>query len=187
MNMQKGWTKWTAEMDAFLIQEFGWIGDTYLADMFAERFPKPYPWTKKHIEKRRSYLGLRRTPEQEHVLRCLNNMDGRHFKAWDKRDRMKDGEVRIWYENHPRKYIKIGNRVVLYGRYLKQAKKGEIVRVIDDDYQVITMAEHAKMNKAKSLSLPKDLQETIKELNRLKKLIYGKENSRPARNIVRHN
>lgn len=175
------WCRWTKDMDDYLKEKFGQIGDTKLAELFEVKFPKPYPWTKKHIEKRRSYLKLKRTKEQEHYLRCLNNKDGRHFKMWDKRNRMKEGEVRTW---NGRQYIKHNGEVLLYRRVLKNAKKGEIVRWIDDEYQVITMAEHATMNKKKSMELPADLKETITALNKLKKLLYGKENSRPARNSV---
>lgn len=168
-------------MDDYLREKFGWIGDTKLAELFEKRFPKHYGWTKKHIERRRSYMKLKRTKEQEHYLRCLNNKDGRHFKMWEKRNKMKEGEVREW---DGRKYIRHKGKTLLYSRYVTKAKKGQIARWTGKEYQVISMAEHAVMNKRNSMELPPDLKEAVKALNQLKKIVYGKENSRPERNPI---
>lgn len=175
------WKKWTKEMDAFLLENYAWIGDRHLSEMFAKKFPQPYPWTKKHIEKRRSYLKLKRSKEQEHIIRVINNWDGRQVKTWDARGRMAEGEVRSW---EGRKYIKVKGKVFLYTRYISGAKKGQVARSFEGGVKLITHAEHARMNNAMRAALPSDLKKTIKALNQLKKIINGKENPRPERNAV---
>jgi hypothetical protein len=178
--MQKGWNKWTWEMDAYLIDNYEWIGDLYLAEMFEAKFPKGYPWTKKHIEKRRSYLKLIRTTEQEKTLRLIaciyNNRDG---KAWDKRGRIPEGCVKTW---NGRKYIKVNGKIELYSRHVTKAKPGEIARLIDGEYKIISQATNMVMNHMKALEYPKQIRDTVKTLNQLKKLIYGKENTRSKGN-----
>jgi hypothetical protein len=55
---------WTDEQITFLKENFETIGDTELSQIFQEKFPKNKVWTKKHIDKKRKYLNLHRTPEQ---------------------------------------------------------------------------------------------------------------------------
>jgi hypothetical protein len=177
----KHWHKWTKAEDKFLKENYEWIGDKHLAAMFQKRFPKHYPWTLKHIEKRRSYLGLNRTHEQIHILRYINNQDGRQLKMWDKRNRMKDGEIRTW---NKQTYIKHNGKVILYHRFLAGAKKGQVVRRHEGGVRIVTLSDNARLNAKIRAALPDDLKQTIKALNKLKKLIYGKENKRSARNTV---
>jgi hypothetical protein len=97
--------RWTKEMEAFLIDVYEYVGDYLIAEEMNERFPHEYPWNKKHIEKKRGYLGLRRTKDQEMFLRWFANaiINKSQKKAWDTRGRMKIGEVRLWKD---REYIK---------------------------------------------------------------------------------
>lgn len=171
------WCRWTSEMDGFLIENFEWIGDTHLSDMFAKRFPKPYPWTKKHIEKRRSYLRLKRTSEQENILRIINNWDGRHSKAWNTRGRNPEGTIKVW---KGRRYIKVNNRFTLHDRHIAGAKPGQIARSYEGKLRIISQAENAILNNKMRAALPPELKRTIKALNQLKKIIHGKENRRLA-------
>lgn len=175
------WHRWTKQEDIFLLANYRTIGDTKLADLFEKKFPKGFPWTKKHIEKRRTYLGMKRTPKEENRLRVMNNKDGRQLRMWDARGAAKEGETRVW---KGRKYIKVNGKFVLYFRHLAKAKKGEVVRVHEGDIRIITKAENQALNAKIRANRPSELKETIKVLNELKNLLYGKENRRPQGNAV---
>lgn len=162
-------------MNAFLIKHYGAIGDTKLAEMFEKKFPKHFPWTKKQIEKRRGYMGLKRSPEQENRLRVMNNKDGRQWRMWEVRGRMKDGDVREWAGV---KWTKVDGKAVPLHRQAVGAKRGEVVRRCDGVIQVVSRAEHAIMNKS-LYHLPHDLRTTIYALRKLKRAINGKEHTRP--------
>jgi hypothetical protein len=171
----KHWTRWTKDMNQFLLDNYEWIGDKRLSELFEERFPKHFRWTLKHIEKRRNYMKLKRTPEAVLCIKLVNNLDNDLAKLWDIRGRSHDGTVKDW---RGRKFIKVDGKYVPYNRHTAGAKKGEVVRLIDGELRIITMADNVKMNREKALSLPLDLQHSVKALNQLKKLIYGKENTR---------
>jgi hypothetical protein len=172
---------WTKEEIDFLKANYQKIGDTYLAELMQRQFPRnDIDWNKKHIEKKRGYLKLKRSKKQENSLRCLNNKDGRHFKAWDKRGRAKEGEVRIW---HGKEHIKIKGRFIALHRHKAKAKAGDVVR----DGKIITRAKHAVMNRHAWLNFSPEIRETVTVLNKLKKIVYGKKNRRPERNTFRHN
>jgi len=174
LSIDMNYHRWTREEEEFLKAKYTAIGDTYLAELFNRNFPKEvHYWTKKHIEKKRKHLGLKRTKEQESNLRKLNNKDGRHFKAWDKRGRAKDGEIRIWKD---RKYIKHKGKFVLYNRLISKAKAGQVARQTPSGVKVISRAEHAVTNRRMWQSYTPELKETVKLLNQLKKLTHGKEN-----------
>lgn len=175
------WCKWTKAMDSYLRVNYGWIGDTRLAEMFEEAFPKHYPWTKKHIEKRRGYLGLKRTAEQESCLRVLNNKDGRQAKMWETRGAAKEGDTRIW---KGRKYIKVDGQFVLYYRHITNAKPGQVVRSHEGTVQIIDRSTNQRLNAQIRASLPPELKQAVKALNKLKKVINGKENSRLTGDII---
>jgi hypothetical protein len=179
--MGKNWTRWTPAMNKFLGDNYEWIGDTHLAAMFEERFPKNHPWTKKHLEKRRMYLKLVRTIEQRRIIHWINNQDDRHKKSWDVRGRMQENEVRSW---NGRKYIKINGEVLLYNRHLVKAKKGQIVRAYEGGLEIITQQENQRRNAELRAALPPELKDTVKALNQLKKILYGKENSGSTRDAL---
>ncbi|MBX4188239.1 MAG: hypothetical protein KW793_03855 [Candidatus Doudnabacteria bacterium] len=178
---QKGWHRWSSEEHDLLLKNYRKIGDTKLAEMLNKNHPKAYPWTKKHVEKRRNYFGLKRTKEEEHDLRVANNGDGRHFKAWSTRGRAAEGEVRVW---DGRPYIKVGNVFVPYFRHAVKAKKNQIVRTFEGGVRIITREENQRLNAEMRSKYSPELRETIKTLRTLKTLINGKENNRPKRNAV---
>lgn len=169
--MAKNYTHWTTSMEKFLIENYSSIGDTQLAQMFEKKFPKSFTWTKKHIEKKRYYMKLKRTAEQENRLRVLNNRDGRQVKTWDSRGRMKDGDVREW---NGRKYIKFNGRTILYSRYSVNAKPGEIVRTHEGGFKIIDRRQNQRINADIRKNRPSELKQTIKALNQLKKICQGK-------------
>lgn len=177
----KRWKKWTEKMDRLLLDNYGWIGDTRLAELFEERFPMHYPWTNKHIEKRRSYLKLKRTPEQESTLRYLHCLTVDHNKTWETRGRMKENEVREW---EGRKYIKSNGLVILYNRFLTKAKPGQVARSFEGGLRLITKSENQLLNAKMRAGLPPELKATVKVLNQLKKIVYGKKDRRLTRNTV---
>jgi len=168
----KKWHKWTKKEHAFLVKNYRSIGDTKLAELFNDKFPKDYSWTKKQIEKRRNYFGLKRTKEEERRLRKLNNKDGRHFKAWDKRGRAPEGTIRNWGD---RVFIKVNGKFVDYYRHISGAKKGEVARKFGNKVKVISKREHGSLNRKLWQSYSPELKQTVNALNKLKKILHGKE------------
>ncbi len=169
--------RWTKAETNLLIRKYRTVGDTKLANLFNEKFPKKVNiWTFRHIAKKRSYLGLKRTKAEEHRLRCENNKDGRHFRSWDTRGRMQEGEIRTW---DGKQFIRHEGKVIPYHRYIMDAKPGEVVRRIGNEFKIITRQENALYNTKMRTQYPEELKEAIKTLNQLTKLINGKENTRP--------
>lgn len=176
--------RWTKAETNLLISKYQTIGDKKLAELFNIKYPKKvHKWTRQHIEKKRNYLNLKRTHDQVTKLRIENNRDGRQVKTWDKRGRMQEGEIRNW---NGKLFININGQKIPYHRYIMDAKRGDIVRRIDGQFKIITMADNARLNKQRSMEYPPELKEAIKALNQLIKLTNGKENSRPTRNAIRH-
>lgn len=162
------WTRWTKGMDDYLRHRFRKIGDTKLAELFEKKFPKNHPWTKKHIEKRRWYLKLKRSKKEEHDLRVLNNKDGRQFKMWDTLGRSPEGTIKNWGS---RTHIKVHGKFVDYHRHIAGAKPGDIVRHHEGDLRIIDRAENQRLNAKIRAARPSELKTTIKALNELKQLL----------------
>lgn len=80
---------WTDKQVLFLKENFESVGDTELAQIFQEKFPKSKVWTKKHIDKKRKYLNLHRTPEQISLINKKNVDAGMYQKI----DRLSDNYV----------------------------------------------------------------------------------------------
>lgn len=168
-------------MDEFLRENYEWIGDKYLAEMFSIKFPKTHAWTLKHIEKRRSYLNLKRTSEAITCIRMVNTLGMCQEKVWDKRGRLPEGTIRI---RDGRKFIKVNGVFVNHARYVTNAKPGDVVRINEGGFRIIDLRQNAIINNKRRASLPRELKQAIRVLNKLKKIVYGKENRRPQRNIV---
>lgn len=174
---QKGWHKWTKEEDQFLIDNYGWIGDVRLAEMFEERFPKGYPWTCKHIEKRRYYLKLKRTSEQEQTLAYLNRITTCRFKSWDTRGRHKEGTIVEWYvRDRKRKYIKFRGKFRLYSRHKYKEDHGVEPlpnHVVRKDGRQYSRAENAIINSTQRNGklYPAELLDTIISIHKLNRKI----------------
>lgn len=119
---------WTPEQVDYLKANYKTKGDTQLAAEFQQRWPKKKLWTFKHIDKKRGYLGLKRTIEEQFTIRT-----GR-FNADDYKD-LKDGRVkefpqgkkRLWFQNGKYRWmIKIGKSFVHYHRYKWEKLRGPI-------------------------------------------------------------
>ena len=157
------------------------MGDKAISEVFEKQFPKHYPWTNKHIEKRRSYLRIKRTKAEEHAIRVKNNGDGRQKKSWIIRGAAKELDLRQW---NGRLFIKVNGRFVDYYRFITQAKRGQVVRHHEGTIKVIDRSQNARLNAMQRAALPSDLKLAIRELNRLNKLLNGKENSGFTRDFV---
>lgn len=90
---------WTEAQVEFLRTYYCIIGDVELAEIFNRLWPKEKGWTKKHIEKKRRYLCLKRTKLQQKSIRKRNETNGRwsesHAKRWRGRA-VSVGTVKIW-------------------------------------------------------------------------------------------
>jgi hypothetical protein len=56
--------RWTEEQIELLKTLYKQMGDTEIAQLFASKWPKKKGWSKKHIEKKRRQLFLKRTPAE---------------------------------------------------------------------------------------------------------------------------
>ena len=102
MNLQY----WTDEQIEFLKNNYKKIGDAEIAEIFAEKYPKDKGWSKKHIEKKRRYLNLKRTPEQIEKIKKRNLEQGRYkmcnVRMWQTRGVTPVGEIRTWVNKNNR-------------------------------------------------------------------------------------
>ena len=80
---------WTEEQIKYLLDNYKEIGDVELAEIFNSKWKKNKGWTKKHIEKKRRYLKLKRTQDERHQIYLRNKILGRWkmcpVKAWETR------------------------------------------------------------------------------------------------------
>lgn len=128
---------WTSEQVQYLKDNYRTMGDTAIAAVFQERWPKKKVWSKKHIEKKRMYLGIKRTVAEEFEIRT-----GR-FNAKDYKDlngkTFPEGKKRLWFSNGKYRWmIKVGNQFIHYHRYKWEKHRGPIpknkkIHFIDGD------------------------------------------------------
>lgn len=178
---------WTKEQVDYLKANYKTTGDVELAEYFNTTWPKNKGWTKKHIEKKRRYLKLDRTPKQIQRIHQRNVSNGRFkicpVKAWQTRGVSPVGTINVWKtkEGHQFKVIKRENGFVHYARWLWEQHygpipKGMCIRAKDDtlnivieNLEMITLAEHAIRNSVNRTYLPPELRKTqslIKQLNK---------------------
>lgn len=156
---------WTKKQVQFLKQKYQTLGDTELAAEFAKRWHKDKGWSKKHIEKKRCYLKLKRTAEQMKAIH-QRNVDAGMFaicpvKAWDVRGRVKLGERRVWFNKHgsPVVVIKLRWGFVHYAPWLYKhvfgpvppgcvvrIKDGDTTNIIPSNLIVLTRSQNATLN-----------------------------------------
>lgn len=120
------------EQVKYLVRNYKAKGDVELAEIFQRKWPKQKGWTKKHIEKKRKYLNLQRTIWEIKAIHLRNVKAGRFkicpIKAWDKRGRAQEGEIRYWTNNFGVKYpvIKFNGKFVHWARYTWEKHFGSI-------------------------------------------------------------
>lgn len=116
---------WTPEMVEYLIKNYKSIGDTELAKIFQKKYPKNKPWTKKHIEKKRRYLNLKRSKYIQKKIhqRNVDNGCGKvaSKKRWLKTGFNTYGTVVNW---NNRLFIKTKKGYMLYARYVFEQNYG---------------------------------------------------------------
>lgn len=160
---------WTPEQIEFLKKNYKTCGDKELAEIFQTKWPKQKGWTLKHIEKKRKYLNIKRTPAQLFKIKQKAKAKGVYVlglqKTWMKRGAAPEGAVVIWATESqwPTKHIKINGKFINYHRWLWQQagrsipkgknicpKQGISEVKTADDLECITKAEHARRTQLKS-------------------------------------
>jgi hypothetical protein len=190
----KTYHRWTPQMENFLRKNYRHYGDLMLAQMMNDRYPHRFRWNIKNIEKKRSFLGLKRTKEEVFILRsewARVYAPDRLERMWEDRNKMKVGEVRRWgrYE-----HIMTEQGIMLLHRYTwiknhGRVKKGYNVVKKDatksgGDIDNLELVSDAELGKRNSIArYPPELRKTIWALIKLNKSIDAK-HSRPKRNIV---
>jgi hypothetical protein len=180
---------WTPIQVKWLKRLYKHVGDYEIALMFEEAYPKNKTWTLKHIEKKRMYLGLKRTRAEIKAIRERNKVFGCWMvgskNAWETRGKAEIGNIRVWND---REYIKTESGFELLNRYLWQKHKGEIpegmnVVAIDplkglnniNNLQLLSDAELGARNSMNRY--PSEVKEIVILLKRLNKTIYEKQNN----------
>lgn len=176
---------WTDEQVAYLKSNYKKIGDTELADLFTQRWKKPKGWTKKHIEKKRRQLHLKRTKKERKLIHQRNVENGM-FKdcpvnAWITRGQIEVGTIKVWKcQGSERSFIKTSEGFVCYPRWLWEQHHGPIKnnRVVYtkklipesiEDLELISRAQLARRNKLSFDELPEIMKTAIKLTNKIKK------------------
>ena len=166
---------WCNTSIRFLRLYYKYIGDTEMAEIFTKHFPKEKGWTKKHIEKKRRYLGLKRTDGEMLVIKKRNTDSGRfvicNTKRWLATGKAKIGDVHIWDRDGLKMaYIKTEKGFVPRNRWLWQqaygpisrneivwAKEGSPVICTLDDLELIPIEELSYRNKMSGSSIIKQV------------------------------
>ncbi|MFA6058926.1 MAG: hypothetical protein WC756_12060 [Taibaiella sp.] len=81
---------WTDEQLDFLKSSYQTMGDVEIAEVLNERWPKNKQWTKNHIAKKRNYLKLKRSPEQQRIIIKNNSIKGGRSYTIDKNSSSKN-------------------------------------------------------------------------------------------------
>jgi len=166
---------WTPAQVRFLKKMYHTCGDLELAEIFQKKWTKKKGWTLKHIEKKRKYLGLKRTKEELFHIKQKAKAKGVYVlglqRTWMKRGAAPEGSVVIWATNTqwPTQWIKINGRFTQYGRWLWQQAGRSIPagKVITtkvgiteiksiDDIECIDKAELSRRNSHKAHGLLSD-------------------------------
>ena len=179
---------WTEEQVQFLKENYREKGDKELAEIFNSKWHKKKGWTLKHIEKKRMYLNLKRTPCEIKKIKDGHKTKGafRHGKTWKTRGVSTPGTIKVWRNQFGKPFlvIKTVEGFVHYNRYLWQKHHGPIpedmiIRTKDDNPLNITIenlvmidrSENAIRNTEKYRSYPGELKDAIKSINQINKIL----------------
>lgn len=191
---------WTDDQVDFLIKNYQTIGDVELAEIFNKKWHKEKGWTLKHIEKKRMYLKLKRTPEELENIFQRNLQSGRfkvcNQKRWEKTGSNPVGTIVFWkVRNYPEKipFIKTKLGYVHYHRWLYEQKHGKLCRenlvvpklnapktgiLTIDDLEVIDYKEHQRRNVERRMAYPEEMRKAIRLHNKILKTIKEKTNGK---------
>ncbi|MGM8362112.1 hypothetical protein ACSV4D_09380 [Flavobacterium sp. ARAG 55.4] len=185
---------WTPTQVLFLKENYQNIGDVELAEIFENEWPKNKPWTKKHIEKKRRYLGLKRSKTALQEVHLRNKISGRlavaNKKRWEITGSNPIGTILFWNTNgYQMAHIKTENGYVHYSRWLWKQHYGEVppgFNIVRKEgcpeiptiefLEQISNAELAIRNKRKYSQLPQELKEIITLKNKINKTIKNNDN-----------
>lgn len=94
---------WTAEQVQYLKENYQRLGDTEIAEIFNQKYAKQKGWSKKHIEKKRRYLKLKRSESDKKTVFERNVNNGRFAvcvkKRWETTGQNALGTVVVWRIN----------------------------------------------------------------------------------------
>lgn len=184
---------WTPEQVEYLKANYRTIGDTEIAQHFNVTYHKAKGWTKKHIEKKRRYLKLKRTGEEKKSIHARNVRNGSFamcaVNAWKTREVTEVGATKTWTVNgYVRQFIKTEKGYYPYNRYLWEQKYGPIPKgtnvcykdgnpnnCVIENLELLTNAESAIKNSKNRKYYPEEIRELHKLLNKLNRKIksYG--------------
>lgn len=122
--------KWTDEQISFLKSNYKKIGDTEMAEIFESKWYKEKGWSKKHIEKKRRQMQLKRTNEERSAIKQRNLKrgcwDDAHRKRWHKKA-APIGAIKIWkHYNRERPFIKTEKGYEFLSRFMWEYHNGPI-------------------------------------------------------------
>lgn len=188
---------WTDEQITFLKANYKAKGDTELAEVFEMMWPKNKGWTKKHIEKKRKYLNLKRTRHQINKIReyhrQLGIWEAGNKKMWNVRGVAPEGEIRFWRLHDSPKFFPVikakgtwlhwnqwkwieSNGPIPKGMNIV-FRDGDFTNLTLENLELISNQELAKRNSI--LRFPDDLRSTIylsaRLNNKIKKLEKSKQ------------
>lgn len=175
---------WTEEQINILVNNYHYIGDKEMAEIFNENFYKEKSWSRKHIQKKRSQMNLHRTVEMLRVIKDREIAKGTYLvgnhKMWKNRGANPIGTIVCWKGV---KHIKTEQGYRNYNRVLWESHNGEIpqgmnvIRINNflpwtiDNMQLVTDAELARRNAVIRNNYPENLKNLIKIKNKLSKKI----------------
>ena len=179
--------RWTQEMELWLMVHYENIGDKELSELMNITFPHKQKWTLKHIEKKRSYLNLKRTKEQVFFIKSENNKSIDRSKMWDTRGRTPAGSVVVWkVGGYDVEFIRLEKAFERLSRYNWEKHHGKIkegFNVVLKDHRksagdmnnliLLSNAELAAFNSKNRL--PEELRETKTLLKKLQTTINEKQ------------
>ncbi|WP_160316006.1 HNH endonuclease signature motif containing protein [Chryseobacterium sp. Hurlbut01] len=168
---------WNEEQIQFLKDNYKKIGDTEIAEIFNKKYKKNKGWTKKHIEKKRRYLNLKRSMAEIKSIREDWRIKGLYAesvrKMWKTRGCRQYGDRVVWKGESFTK-IEIGyinTRVFVWNENFGEVPDGMLIRHKDgnqlnceiDNLELVTRADNCRMNVYNSFSkYPEELRMIIK-------------------------
>jgi len=182
---------WTNEQVEFLKKKYRYIGDVELTEIFESKWKKDKGWTKKHIEKKRRYLKLKRTKSEIQDIFRRNVEAGRFQicvqKMWKVKGISEPGTIRIWKSQYGSdfKVIKTKDGFVHYKRWLWEKLHGPVpegylvatkdmdpLNITPENLELITREQHgARVHIRK---LPKELRRTALLVKKIEKQLINK-------------
>ena len=179
---------WNPQMVSYLKRHYQKMGDVELAERFQKLYPKNKKWTKKHIEKKRRYLYLERTIEEQAAIKQRNTKQGRFPGRWENHQDLVTpiGTTKVYKFKSGRIAMVVKTKKGfqhyapwLYRKEVGPIKKGHVIRLKDgnplnvvvSNLEMITREQNQFLNAEMRKNYSPELKEIIKLTNKLKKTI----------------